>query len=73
VSGGWRGEHAQPFNFLGRTLEENGHFSKDMRKIIALAKEAFINKRGLGILRKEDCNVAVENNGGRLMRKCLIC
>ena len=40
-------EQVEQFNYLGSTLEENGHSSKDIRKRIALAKEAFMNRKEL--------------------------
>ena len=37
----------EQFNYLGSTLEENGHSSKDIRKRIPLAKEVFMNRKEL--------------------------
>ena len=53
--GGHKLEQVEHFNYLGSMLEENGHISKDIRKRIALAKEAFCNRRELmtGTLSKD--------------------
>ena len=45
--GGEKLEQVEQFNYLGSTLEENGYSNKDIRKRIALAKEAFMNRKEL--------------------------